>query len=225
MRVADGIVNTFAILQQFEWSYEDKKFSDGLWYGHKGSVADNSPEIRASTRKVFDDTDVFIITLGLSEVWYNKQTGEVLWRAVPRDKFDPDVHGFRVSTVQENVANLERIYTLIRVHKGEDVPIIFTLSPVPLVATFRPVSCITANSVSKAILRAALDELMRAHEDDEQLLYFPSYEIVKEFAPTPYDDDNRHVREEVVEFIMGTFASHYLVDERPGASPEPRDNV
>ena len=39
--------------------------------------------------------------------------------------------------------------------------IVFTLSPVPLNATFRGVSCVSANSVSKAILRVAVDELLR----------------------------------------------------------------
>ena len=39
---------------------------------------------------------------------------------------------------------------------------------VPLAATFRGVSCVTANAASKAILRVAVDELMREEEEEEQ---------------------------------------------------------
>ena len=35
--------------------------------------------------------------------------------------------------------------------------VVLTLSPVPLAATFRGVSCVTANAASKATLRAAVD--------------------------------------------------------------------
>ena len=39
---------------------------------------------------------------------------------------------------------------------------------VPLAATFRGVSCVTANAASKAILRVAVDELMREEEQPQQ---------------------------------------------------------
>ena len=136
-----------------------------------------------------------MITLGLSEVWYQKrgegpssgkeddeeesdddsdddlesedEEGEdffaerdVLWRAVPSDRYDPERHGFRATTVSENLTNLKKIVKLIRTHVPK-ASIVFTLSPVPLAATFRGVSCVTANATSKAVLRVAVDELMR----------------------------------------------------------------
>jgi hypothetical protein len=135
---------------------------------------------------------------------------EVLWRAVPSYLFDESVHGFRVSTTAENYDNLARIRALIRDVKPT-APIIFTLSPVPLMATFRPVSCVTASSVSKAILRVSIDELMRTFSADDRLLYFPSYEIVKDCVVDPYLDDNRHPKPEVVSFVMETFERHYCL--------------
>ena len=149
--------------------------------------------------------------MGLSEVWYNRDTGNVYWRGIPRLEFDPKRHGFRVTTVEENRENLERIYSIIRA-KRPGATIILTLSPVPLVATFRPVSCITANVVSKAVLRVAVDELMRENGTDPELHYWPSYEIVKEYCREPYDDDNRHVKPEIVSRIMDAFAKFYLVE-------------
>ena len=127
---------------------------------------------------MFEATRVFVITLGLAEVWYQRrraeggaeaggkaragaeeeqeeQEEEVLWRAVPSDRFDPRRHGFRVSSVGENLRNLRAIVALIRAHVPAAV-VVFTLSPVPLSATFRGVSCVTANAVSKSILRVAV---------------------------------------------------------------------
>ncbi len=214
----EGIVNTFAVLQQFEFAYENKSFAENLWYGSDGQLAVYNEHIRSATAKLFEQTEVFILTLGLSEVWYNKITGEVFWRAIPREQFDPDVHGFKVSTCRENIDNLEKLYALIRKHKP-DAPLIFTLSPIPLVATFRPVSCVTASTVSKAILRAALDELVRNHEHDKQLYYWPSYEIVKEFFTDPYVDDNRHVKPEVLDTVMSKFEQYYLADGHLSVTP------
>jgi hypothetical protein len=150
---------------------------------------------------------VFILTLGLSEVWYDKTTGDVFWRAIPSDSFDAGRHGFRVSTVAENLDNLRTIVALVRKHRP-GARVVLTLSPVPLVATFRPVSCVSANSVSKSVLRVAIDELMR--EGVPGLYYFPSYEIVTSYFRDPYALDNRHVRPEVVATIMAAFARHYV---------------
>ena len=97
------------------------------------------------TKKLFDETDVYILTLGLSEVWHDEQTGGVFWRTIPKDAFDPARHKFRVSTVDENRDNLAAIQALIRKHRP-DAKIVLTLSPIPLAATFRNVSCVSANT-------------------------------------------------------------------------------
>jgi hypothetical protein len=210
IRCGEGMVNTFAVTQQFQWAYGEKEFDESLWFDESGREASYDARIRERTRAIFDKTDVFLITLGLSEVWYSKQTGDVFWRAIPRSKFDPSRHGFKVTTVAENLQNLNTIYRIIR-ERRPNACIIFTLSPVPLLATFRPVSCITANSVSKSILRVALDEFHRSHEPDKQLFYFPSFELVKDYFRDPFRGDNRHVRGKVVDRIMDNFAKHYLV--------------
>jgi hypothetical protein len=210
IRFGEGMVNTFAVRQQLEWALEDKDFPENLWFGADKEIASLDPSIRVETKEIISTTEVFVITLGLSEIWYDKKTGEAFWRAIPSDLFDPNRHGFRVSSPEENYANLVRIRDLIRASRS-GAKIIFTLSPVPLMATFRPISCLTASSVSKAILRVAVDQLMRDSADDADMFYFPSYEIVKEFFLDPYRDDNRHPKPEVVEFIMKTFERHFCI--------------
>jgi hypothetical protein len=209
IRQGAGIVNVFALEQQFAWAYENRQFNEQLWHGSDGTLAKASEKIRKQTKEVFDVTSVFILTLGLSEVWCNKKTGNVFWRAIPATQFDPEVHGFRVATVEETKDKLENIFYIIKRYRPE-AKVIFTLSPVPLVATFRPISCVTANEVSKSVLRVALDEWLRTESLlNKELFYWPSYEIVRYYAEDPYREDNRHIRKGVVAQIMEAFVKHF----------------
>ncbi len=204
VKCGEGMVNSFVIRQQFEWAFEGKKFEEELWHGYSAESYGYDETIRQQTLDIFSKTDLFILTFGLSEVWYDEVTGGVFWRSIPQDAYDPSRHKFRVTSVEENKDNIRAIYDLIRKHRP-DAKIITTLSPVPLIATFRPVSCISANSVSKAVLRVALDELMRELGDDGYLHYWPSYEIVSDVFHLPFKQDRRHLPRAVLDFIMMLF--------------------
>lgn len=211
--LGDGMVNTPAILGQFEWALANKKMPENLWHGFKAEGYGYDEGIRLKTRDVFLATDFFIITLGLSEVWYDEQTGGTFWRAVPEGVFDPSRHKFRVLSVEETKRDIEEMRRLIRQH-APNAKILFTVSPIPLAATFRPVSCMTANAVSKAIIRAALDEVLRGHPDElnESLFYFPSMEIVQ-FVFHDAWKTGRHPHDYVLDTIMKTFEAVYCVGE------------
>ena len=171
LQCSAGLVNTFVLRQQFEWALEGKNFDDDLWVGARGTMVLPTEAARRRTREMFERTSLFVVTLGLAEVWYQRRSADgddgaaeeeqVLWRAVPSDRFDSKRHGFRVSTVAENLENLRAIVRLVRKHCAPSASIVFTLSPVPLAATFRGVACVTANAVSKSVLRVAVDELLR----------------------------------------------------------------
>lgn len=208
--MSEGLVNTYSLLQQFEWALENKTPTQELWHGYKAEDYGYSDYIKEKTKSVFLNTEFFIITLGLSEVWYDNITNEVFWRAVPQDKVDPDRHKFRVCSLAETKENIQKIYNIIKKHNPK-AKLLFTLSPVPLAATFRPVSCLSANSVSKAILRASLDEFYRDNWNDmnKTLFYFPSYEIVTELFYQKFKDDNRHPKDEIIKLIMNLFEHYY----------------
>ena len=146
-------------------------------------------------------------TLGLSEVWFDNESGEALWRAVPLSLFDPERHVFRQTSVLENADNIRRIIQVIKTKKPS-AKIVFTLSPVPLIATFRPIPCPVANAVSKSTLRCALDEVLRT-ENFSDVLYFPSYEIVTAAGANAFKDDNHHVRPEIIYRIMQYFEQYF----------------
>ena len=204
--MGEGMVNVHAIAQQFEWALEDKQIPNGLWHGYRAEDYGVDETVRLKTKKAFQETDFFILTLGLSEVWEDIETGEIFWRAVPVDKFDENRHRFRVLSMSETKLQISKIYSIIR----KNIPtakVLFTLSPVPLAATFRQISCISANSISKSILRASLDEFLRESNGDlgENLFYFPSYEVISELFYEKYENDCRHPQPEIIELIMKMF--------------------
>ncbi|KAA9008347.1 GSCFA domain-containing protein [Histidinibacterium aquaticum] len=210
--MGEGMVNSFVIRQQFEWAWENKVFEQPLWHGYKAEDFGYDEEVRLETKRIFDETDVFILTFGLSEVWYDEPTGNVFWRTIPKDVHDPERHKFRVSTVEENRANMRAIYDLIRKYRP-DAKMIFTLSPIPLLSTFRDVSCLTANSTSKAVLRVALDELMRETEGEGHLFYWPSYEIIMDIFRQPFKADNRHPAKACLSYIMTLFEHVWCIGD------------
>ena len=214
--MGDGIVNTHAIRQQFEWAWENKVPEVSLWHGYDGKEFGYDDAVRLETKRIFDKAEVFIITLGLSEVWYDEPTGHVFWRAVPQANFDPSRHKFRVLSAEENTDNLKAIHALIRKHRP-DARIVITLSPIPLIATFRPIPSMVANSVSKANLRSAIDALITA-ANDPSLFYFPSYEIVTTCFDRPFRLDRHHVYLHILDLNMRLFERYYcqsgITDER-----------
>ena len=168
----------------------------------------NTVDFLITTKK--DETDSDMITNEFTEGINLTSNNQILkYKTLElRVGFDEKKHGFRLSSVEENTHNLKKIYSTIKKHLP-NAKIIFTLSPIPLMATFRPQACITANTVSKSILRVALDNLMASNNKD--LFYFPSYEITKEYFVDPFIEDNRHLKEEYILKIMEIFEKNYCV--------------
>jgi hypothetical protein len=213
-RMGDGLVNTAAILGQFQWALEDKKPAEALWHDQAAEGQGYDEDIRLRTRDIFLGTEFFIVTLGLSEIWYDVVTGGTFWRAVPEAAFDPARHKFRVLSFAETKADIAEMHRLVRIHVP-GAKLLFTVSPIPLAATFRPVSCLTANAASKAIIRATLDEFMREHESElnDSLFYFPSLELVMQGFTDPWESDMRHPEPYVLDTVMKVFEAAFCKGE------------
>jgi hypothetical protein len=222
LRFGSQVESPASIAQQFRWAFGELDDKTVLWIDKNKEVFEASEERRQLVRDTLLGTDVLILTLGLSEVWYDQVTGEPLWRALPVDRFDPERHVFRVETMAQTLQWLETIERL-RARYVPNMKIIFTVSPVRLGVTFRPVSALTANSTSKATARAALDEFLRNHQQEvgRRLFYFPSYEIVADYFIDPYEHDNRHISSTVAAGVIRHFVEHYCsadMIERAGSS-------
>jgi hypothetical protein len=226
MRIGADLESPAAIAQQFRWAFGELDNSAALWIARDKAVFEATEERRRLMRDTLLATDVLILTLGLSEIWYDRATGEPLWRALTVDQFDAERHVFRVETMAQTLQWLETIERL-RAQHVPNLKIIFTVSPVRLLLTFRPVSALTANSVSKAILRGALDEFLRNHQAEAQrhLFYFPSYELATDYFVDPYEHDNRHISTTVAAGIIRFFVRHYCSTEVAARSGRPLDEL
>jgi hypothetical protein len=177
--VPTGLNNTFAMLDFVSWCVTGEETGRGFRYDRleSGEIGEWKPEEeRARYEARFAEAGAFVFTLGLAEVWEDRVTGGVFWRGVPEEIFDTDRHVFRLTTVDENTENIRRIIDLVR-RVNPRAPIVLTLSPVPLKATFRDISCMSADCVSKSVLRVAIDQVMT--EDHPHVYYWPSYELVR----------------------------------------------
>lgn len=210
LKFGSGFENAAVIAQQFRWAFGELTPDCVLWIDKNKNVFEATEERRDLVRETLEKTDVIILTLGVSEIWYDSQTGEPLWRALTKSTFDPTRHVFRVESVEKTIFWLETIER-IRKQYLPNLKVIYTISPIKLKNTFRSISAISANSVSKAILRSALDEFLRSHDEllNQDLFYFPSYEIVYDFFRDPFEEDNRHICSYVPAQIIKFFAEHY----------------
>ena len=214
-----NLQNVFSIEQFFRWAIK-KETPGNYWHEPDGSHFNTANE----QDTFFEDIqgcDGFIITLGLSEIWKNVAKNEILWRGVPKELYttNQEDFGFEVATTEQTTESIHEIVRLIRSVKPE-ATIVFTLSPVPLGATFRGISSVVADTASKAILRAALCSFI-LNSDDKKVHYWPSFEIVKESAVhgavrTSFgteDGHHRHVSTKLVDKIIAAFCEQYFTFE------------
>lgn len=178
--------------------------------GYDDAVA-VSDIVRNNVKRI-QDADVVFITLGLTEVWWDDELDIPMNVAPIHWKFARKSDRFRfVSTqFQENLDAVHKMVNLIRDKSNKDVKIIMTVSPVPLNRTFTDQDIIVANSYSKATLRTVAQEI-RAQYDFVD--YFPSYEMVTNSPlEKAWRHDIRHVQSPMVERIISTFISNYIVE-------------
>jgi hypothetical protein len=212
------------VAQQFRWAFGEFDPQTALWFDKNKQLVEPTEERRQALRGLLETCDVLIVTLGLSEVWYDTVSGEPLWRVMPVAYHDPSRHAFRVETVADTIRAFETIAD-IRARHVPNLKIVYTVSPLRCLATFRAVSAVTANSASKAIIRASLDEFFRSRpaEMNKTHFYFPSYEIVTDVLVDPFTEDQNHLHEHVLAFVLHMFARHYTTLTSDAATAAPPD--
>jgi hypothetical protein len=217
MFVPPGLNNTFALQTFVDWCITGNDAHEPYWYDEHedgGAVKWRPEEEKETYREIFGRIDGLILTVGLAEVWYDITTGGVFWRGVPKSMFDDEKHRCRISTVEENEANLRSLIETVRALRP-GLPIILTLSPIPLSATFQDRSCFTSDCLSKSILRVAIDNVVAGEFDN--LYYWPSFEIVRwlggHLSTSMFGEDGntRHVNRSAVRLILDRFVTHYFL--------------
>lgn len=171
----------------------------------------------ARVRSIFEQADVFVFTLGLTETWAHRTSGIVFPTApgVIAGKFDPELYEFCNLGMADTLEDLDHAIRLMH-ELAPGLNILLTVSPVPLTATASGQHVLTATSYSKSVLRAVAGEVAAL---DPRIDYFPSYEMVTgtPFAADSYGANLRSVTPERVADVMGVFfaAQDGLIEAEP----------
>jgi hypothetical protein len=170
-------------------------------------------------REMFETLDVFVFTLGMSEVWIHRPSGTVYPTApgTIAGTYHPELYECRTLDAREmSVAfgTLWRILTQMR--GGAPWKTLLTVSPVPMTATASGRHVLRANTHSKATLRTVAGYMA---DNDGDIDYFPSYEMVTNPAEkgSNFADNLRSVRPETVATVMRTFFGEHD-NGRPGVT-------
>lgn len=216
------------LLQLFDRAYGAFTPSDAAWVRSDGRYVDpfrpriepegfeTSEEVDISrkahmafVREMFENLDVLVFTLGLTEAWKAKKDGAAfpLAPGVAGGIMDFEQYEFVNFLHGEVVSDLERFNRrLLGVNKR--ARILFTVSPVPLIATYENRHVLVSTTYSKSVLRAAAEEVVRRNPNCH---YFPSYEIITgaHVRGGFFDKDLRTVTATAVDRVMQLFFKHY----------------
>ncbi len=129
-----------------------------------------------SVRRMFERTDVFVFTMGQTEVWCDARDGAAFPMAPGRGRglFDPERYVFRNLGVQAAADELDAFSERLR-EINPTARVVLTVSPVPLALTMEPTHVARASLYAKSVLKVVGEEAARRHD---QVDYFASYDMV-----------------------------------------------
>ena len=187
--------------------------------------ADRSQHL-SYVKEMFEKVEVFIFTLGLTEVWENIFDGAVYPRCPGNSigTFDAKKYRFRNLNVEENMQALDHTINLL--HKlNPNLKIILTVSPVPLLATASNFDVMQSSSYSKSVLRVVAEEFRKNYSFID---YFPSFEIITSpIFNNGFREDGRTISDEGEKNVFRKFFKYFSglnLDEMTIAEDEVRDH-
>jgi hypothetical protein len=211
--------------QNYIWE-KNGKFYDALRPAVEPEGLDSAEEVAehrqyhvSRVKELFENLDLFIFTLGLTEMWVHKESGTVYPTAPGTlvGDFDESLFEFKNAQFKEILDDFNLFQKVLKkVRGGKLFKCLLTVSPVPLTATASGIHVLPSTIYSKSTLRCVAGQLSvnQVHID-----YFPSYEIVinPRMHSSAFADNLRSVRDETVEVVMSHFfAEHSAIKAKKG---------
>lgn len=223
-----NIYSTRQLLQLFYRVYGYFKPVDDAWETEDGRLVDPfRPQIQlngfasleelhesreqhfSAVRKMFEKMDIFVFTLGLTEIWRSKIDGAVfpLAPGVAGGSMDDMKYEFLNLSVEDVRKDLQVFLDMLSTVNPK-VKVLLTVSPVSLMATYEDRHVLCSTTLSKSVLRSAADVIFK---ENSHVDYFPSYEIITGSYSCGkfYEEDFRSVRPEGVSQVMKIFMKNY----------------
>jgi tetratricopeptide (TPR) repeat protein len=207
MGMGELINSTFANRALFEWALDDATpmAEPGVADVLMAYFGSDKNEVLRN----FREADVFIYTLGVAPAFFDRASGRFhLAQPGASTRHLLRTKQFRTTTVAENADNIEYIAEAIT-RLQPQAQIVFSVSPVPLFATFEYDSAVIADCVSKSTLRVAIDLVMKKGRSN--IHYWPAFEIVRWLGVYDghmygsQDGTSRHVSEHAIQSVVRAF--------------------
>ena len=176
----------------------------------------------SKVKDMFEEMDILIFTMGLTQAWTNKDN-QLVYPSAPgtiAGEFNPLKYKL-VNAEYDEILNdfneFTQILSTLRT-KPEKCKFILTISPVPLTATGINEHVLLSSIYSKSVLRAVAGKLSQNHNID----YFPSYEIVNNprLKFSPFEENLRTVKKSTVDNVM----KHFFAEHKPIQEDEDNDS-
>jgi hypothetical protein len=200
--------------QNYIWE-KDGKFYDALRPAIEPEGFDSSDEVQehrqfhiSRVKELFENLDLFIFTLGLTEMWVHKESGTIYPTAPGTlvGQFDENLYEFKNAQFGEVINDFNKFQNVLKKIRGckSFAKVLLTVSPVPLTGTASGKHILVSTVYSKSVLRSVAGQLSttQGHID-----YFPSYEIVTNprMHSIAFSDNLRSIRDETVQNVMKHF--------------------
>ncbi|PPD40156.1 MAG: hypothetical protein CTY16_18165 [Methylobacter sp.] len=218
-----NIYSSRQLLQLLQRAYGEFEPQDNYWLKDGGYVDPFRPTIEPEpyvsitellahrehhfkcVRKLFEEAEIFVFTLGLTETWVSKADGSAFPIApgVAGGVYDPEKYQLLNLTCTDVIRDMVAFIRKVR-EINPKIRFLLTISPVPLMATATDKNVVVATMYSKSVLRAAAGFLADKFRFVD---YFPSYEIISSpiMRGQFYNPDMRTVAQYGVEHVMKQF--------------------
>ncbi|KXG87406.1 GSCFA domain-containing protein [Agrobacterium bohemicum] len=195
------------IYESADGQYDDLHYTPAAVAGDMVTILERRKWLWKRLSEGYARADVVVLTLGLSEAWFDTKSGKYLNvvsspQMLRRYSDDLQIRFIGFTEAQRYLGPaIDRL-------RKDGKKVVLTVSPVPLQNTFLGEDIVIANHASKSNLRALAVEVAQNNEDVD---YFPSFEMVhfsdKSMA---WKSDGRHVQMGMIEAITSKALSSYL---------------
>ncbi len=162
-----------------------------ITYTSKDNLIRSRELTKQEINKGITNADLFVLTLGMTEVHISSRSGlcvPIHYGTLKKEPIGDYPINSRVLFYDEVVSAIQNIIDICK-SLNQNIKILLTVSPVPMVATHTSKHVLVAHWESKSIIRAAISYICSKNADTS---YFPSFEIINSLATaSPMYSDNK----------------------------------